>query len=625
MIEEDEGLSVRMRKFNRLFSGSWPSSWFAEGALGLVLSLGLAATALAAKPVVEPAVQTVALPDSAPNVSLTELLKPASKEALKVPVKFSSSKIIAVTVLPEGAWITRRVAIARDAGAHLTVTLADLPPSVRQDSVQIESSTVRVAGPLQWREWPVVQSEAYLDLTKAIAVERHAQDQAEDTLEAAQMRLAIFQAQMSSPNALAPKAGGVAGAFLVEPVARKKFDQLLAKLIENQRFAQDGVNEIQLRINALNTKVNQLEAQGNRLLLSMPIKIRAPKAAAQAEAGGVDQSPTEMLIRYRVNDAHWQPIYRADLRTATSLPQGAVTPATTEATAVPSNAEIDWSLDALVSQTTGEDWSHVPLTLALQDSRHYTPVPTLPRWTIGFNVPNAVMLQSRLALAAPMKVMASAEALLVPHDATGFNAEFKSTEPVQIPSGVGDSLIPLLHQTVAANAMVLIAPSLAPQAVLTGAFTLDNKIPLPAGQWQLFLNGAQIGQLAQAAIKPQQQQRLSFGVDQRIAVTFDAMPDQRDENGVIGKSSQLVRRSIITIQSQHTNPVAITVVMNLPTAVDAEISVEPLADNTPPTTKQFQGQEGVWAWSNQIKPEQKLSLNFGFRLRWPADKTLFGL
>lgn len=624
MIESGEGLSVRMRQFNGLFSGAWFSGGFAEGALALVLGLGSAASTQAASTVVEPATQTVASPDRSPTVSSIELLNPALKEAPKVTTQRSSSKIIAVTVLPDGAWITRRVAVAREAGARITLTLADLPPSVQQDSVQIESSTVRVAGPIQWRELPVAQSEAYLELTQALAVERQAQDQAEDALEAAQMRLAIFQAQMGSPNALTPKTGGAAGAFLVDPVARKKFDQLLAKLIENQRRAQDVASEIQLRIDAIHTKFHQLEAQGDRLLLRLPIKIRAPKAAAQPATGGGDQLPSEVLIRYRVNDAHWQPVYRADLRTATSPPQEGVTPAATEAT-VASNAEIDWSLDALVSQTTGEDWSQVPLTLALQDNRHYTPAPTLSRWTIGFNAPNAVTPQSRLALTAPMKVMASAEALLAPQDATGFNAEFKSTEPVHIPSGVGDSLIPLLHQTVAANAMVLIAPSLAPQAVLTGAFTLDNKLPLPAGPWQLFLNGTQIGQLAQAVIKPNQKQQLSFGVDQRIAVTFDAMPDQRDENGVIGKSSQLIRRSIITIQSQHTNPVAVTVVMNLPTAVDAEISVEPLTDNTPPTTKQYEGQEGVWAWLNQIKPEQKLSLNFGFRLRWPADKTLFGL
>jgi len=614
---------VLMRKINRFVSELGALGGFARGALGLMLCWGAATAVLAANPEEESALSSMAVPETSANLSAPKRLNDASNAALNLPSKVTPSKITAVTVLPEGAWITRQVAIARDIGEHASIELADLPPGVQKDSVQIEGNAVRVIGPMQWRVVPVAQSEAYLELAKAQALERRAQDQAEDTLEAAQMRLAIFQAQMGAPNALAPKAGVGAGAFLVEPMVRKKFDQLLAQLIASQRAEQDEVNAIQLKINALNATAAQLEAQGDRLLLSVPIQIRAPARAALPETGAADQ-PAIVFIRYRVNEARWQPVYRADLRTVRA-PQGAATPVAGDAPLVASHAEVDWSLDALVQQTTGEDWAHVPLTLALQDSRHTTPVPKLPRWLIGFNAPSPITPQARLALAAPMKVLASSDALLVPQDSTGFNAEFKSSEPVHIQSGAGDSLIPLLHQTVAADAMVLIAPALAPQGVLTGEFTLDNKIPLPAGQWQLFLNGAQIGQVAQAAIKPVQKQNLSFGVDQRIAVNFDQMPDQRDENGVIGKSSQLVRRSVITIQSQHTNPVAITVLMNVPTAEDAEISVEPLSDNTPPTTKQYNGEEGVWAWSNQIKPEQKVTLNFGFRLRWPSDKTLFGL
>jgi hypothetical protein len=60
-------MSVLMRKFNRLFSESWPSGGFAQGALGLVLCLGLATAVLAANPAVEPALQTVALPDASPQ------------------------------------------------------------------------------------------------------------------------------------------------------------------------------------------------------------------------------------------------------------------------------------------------------------------------------------------------------------------------------------------------------------------------------------------------------------------------------------------------------------------------------------------------------------------------------
>ena len=591
-------------------------------ALAMAFAYGWASNALATPPAAEPA----SLPSAmvSPEVASTltpDLVNSTSKTAANANAVQSTGKIIAVTVLPDGAWITREVLLARGAGDQPALELTNLPSSVQQDSVQFEGSQIKVAGSVQWQMQPVAQSSRYLELIKSIDREQQTHNLAADTLEAAHMRLAIFQAQMGNANPVSAKAGAAAGAFLTEPAARKKFDQLLTQLIDAQRAAQTRVNESQVAIASLQTAVKQLEAQGDRLMLRVPLHILAAKDTATPASGG-EQGSTAVLVRYRVSDAHWQPVYRADLRTHDHSPSPESTPASANAA---TNAEVNWSLDALVQQTTGEDWSHVPLTLSVLDQRQYTPVPKLPRWTIGFNAPSLSVPHARVAVAAPMSAVAMNEAVLTPQDATGFNATFQSIKPVSITSGAGQSLIPLLHQAVGASATALVVPAITPQAVLTAEFTLDHTIPLPAGQWQLFLNGTQVGQVHQAAIKLGQSQRLSFGVDQRIAVTYDAMPDQRDENGVIGKSSQLIRRSVVTVQSQHTSPVSVTVVLNAPTAIDAEISVEPLADNTPPTTKQFRGQDGAWSWSNQIKPDQKLSINFGFRVRWPADKTLFGL
>ncbi|MHB1230401.1 MAG: mucoidy inhibitor MuiA family protein [Halothiobacillus sp.] len=600
--------------------------------LSVLIFLGLGSVCLSVSAVASPSTKT-----QAPSEVLRDV--PPTEHRAEPPIaatftsKISPSKMTAVTVLPDGAWITRRVEV-RWAGSDIhTIELADLPPSVQQDSVQIEGNGITLAAPLQWSRQPVEQSAVYRHIQQQLSVLRGAQAKADDGLEAARMRLAIFQAQMSAPNALVRKYGAPAGAFLTESGARKKFDRLLTQLLTAQRTAQDEVTEVQRKTAELDEALQKRHSQGERLLLSLPLKLLTQKKTAQQTTSESAEVTVPVLVRYRVNDAHWQPIYRANLHTiplseTTTTPASTLAPTSTTASAASTastNAEVDWSLSALVSQNTGEDWSRIPLTLSLLDTRRYYPVPKLPRWVIGFNAPSPVVVAPRANLASSMKTMVMSEALLKPHDETGFNAAFTSADSVSIPSGVAASLIPLLHQQVAANATILIAPEISPQAILTGEFTLDNKIPLPAGQWQLFLNGAQLSQVFQPALQPIQKQLLSFGVDQRLSVTFDQLPDQRDENGVIGKSSQLMRRSVVMIQSQHSNPVAVTVVMNLPTAEDAEISVEPLTDNTPPTLKQYNGEEGVWAWSNQIKPGQKVSINFGFRLRWPADKTLHGL
>lgn len=574
-----------------------------------------------------------------PVTEAVSAIKPASVEQGEPAQTGLTSRIIEVTVLPQGAWVTRRIDVPAEklveplAGSKkeqvgTSITVLDLPGNIDQESVQISSTDLLQSGPLQWQKQAVETSPDYVAIEAKIHTLRVQQADARDALEAARVRLSIFQAQMSAPATVTSKAGHQAGAFLTQPAARQSFDKLLADLISAQRKARNDLDQVNDALAKQQAKLAELRKRPEKMKLILPLERK------KSVADMMDSGLLPVYLRYRVSDAGWQPVYRADL--ITTPPTGAQArntpekPALKAATANASantigdeNARLDWSFSASVHQNTGEDWTHVPITLSLLDNRRYYPAPKLPRWTIGFKSeqPGVPVPQARSDLS--MKMMAAPS--VRPVDATGFNAEYKSVQPLTVDSGSTTTLIPLQHEQVPANATVLIAPTISPLGVLTGTFILNNPLPLPAGRWEFFVNGAQLGSAFRQAQAPSGKMSLGFGPDRRIQVTVDQKPDQREENGMIGKSTQMVRRTVVEVQSQHKEPVAVTVIMNLPIAEDSEISVESLADTTPPMTKQFDGIDGVWAWSNQIKPGQKITLNFGFRLRWPSDKTLSGL
>jgi hypothetical protein len=574
-----------------------------------------------------------------PVTEAVSAIKPASVEQGEPAPTGLTSRITEVTVLPQGAWVTRRIDVPAEklagplAGSKkeqvgTSITVLDLPGNIDQESVQISSADLFQSGPLQWQKQAVETSPDYVAIEAIIHALRGQQADARDALEAARVRLSIFQAQMSAPATVTGKTGHQAGAFLTQPAARQSFDKLLADLISAERKARNDLDQADVALAKQQAKLAELRKRPEKMMLILPLERK------KSAGGMMDSGFLSVYLRYRVSDAGWQPVYRADL--ITTPPTSAQTrimpekPALNATTAnAPANtigdenARLDWSFSASVHQNSGEDWTHVPITLSLIDAQRYYPAPKLPRWTIGFerHQPVAPVQEVRSKLA--MNMMAAPAAR--PVDATGFNAEYKSDQPLSINSGETTTVIPLQHEQVPANATVLIAPTRSPLGVLTGTFVLNNPLPLPAGRWDFFVNGAQLGSAFRQAQAPSEKMSLGFGADRRIQVTVDQKPDQREENGVIGKSTQMVRRTLVEVQSQHKEPVAVTVIMNLPIAEDSEISVESLADTTPPTTKQFDGIDGVWAWSNQIKPGQKITLNFGFRLRWPSDKTLSGL
>ncbi|WP_407275143.1 DUF4139 domain-containing protein [Halothiobacillus sp. DCM-1] len=528
--------------------------------------------------------------------------------AAATPMITVDSAPTAVTVLPEGAWVTRQMTLSLPATGTASVAITQLPGSLDRASVQIASDQADLTAPIQWRQAPIEQSPAWIALhTQQVALDQR-EAKASDALLAAQLRLQVLQAEVSVPERSSARSHLVLPTVLTDPAAKAAFDRLLTTLIESQRTAKNELAEIAQARAALQTQFDDLKNQPPRQVAELKL--------ARRQAGS---EPVNLTLRYRVADAAWRPVYRADL----------MLPPASDKSSVVDTARIHWRMTAEVSQQTGEDWSAVPLTLALQDTRRYVPVPHFSRWTIGFAPPLPAPRQPLMSEAVKAMVAPASAPMMELANDSGFQAEFHSQQPVTVLSGsaqsTGSITIPLLQQTVDAVPALWVAPPTLTQAVLTARFTPELTEALPPGTWQLFLAGTQVAEIQRPALQPKQEIRLSFGEDPKVRVNYTAAPNQREENGLIGKSTQMQRSFTVSLTSAHTRAVPVTVLMQMPVPVDAELSVEPLLDLTPPTSKQFEQIDGLWAWSNQLKPGQKISIQFGYRVRWPSDKTVYGL
>ncbi|MDD3576874.1 MAG: DUF4140 domain-containing protein, partial [Halothiobacillus sp.] len=261
-----------------------------------------------------------------PVTEAVSAIKPASVEQGEPAPTGLTSRITEVTVLPQGAWVTRRIDVPAEklaeplAGskkeqAGTSITVLDLPGNIDQESVQISSADLLQSGPLQWLKQAVETSPDYVAIEAKIHTLRVQQADARDALEAARVRLSIFQAQMSAPATVTSKAGHQAGAFLTQPAARQSFDKLLADLISAQRKARNDLDQVNVALAKQQAQLAELRKRPEKMKLILPLE-------RKKSAGGMtDSGLLPVYLRYRVSDAGWQPVYRADL--ITTPPTGA--------------------------------------------------------------------------------------------------------------------------------------------------------------------------------------------------------------------------------------------------------------------------------------------------------------
>ncbi len=313
----------------------------------------------------------------------------------------------------------------------------------------------------------------------------------------------------------------------------------------------------------------------------------------------------EVKLSYQIIGPGWTPTYRALLDTATR--------------------KVRIERQAMVVQTTGEDWRGVKLVLSTgQPCRETTGHRPPGAWRIGIEPPLQQRAPAGMAspaesapvtAAAPVASESAMERRAPLCDVSVFHnsgaTEVSVPQSVDVPSS-GQRVTMALGQY---EQTAILAARTSPRVDASAFLVADLAQPTgvwPAGPMQLYRDGHFVGN-DQWAAPSDARLTLSFGRDELVRVQVEPEKDHQGTGGFAGTRAERKVQRAYVVKNRHRTPIAVQVLEAAPVSVDEQVRV----------ASQFAPQPGELAWNKQPGLAMwSFDLDAGKTARVAADYTI---
>jgi uncharacterized protein (TIGR02231 family) len=535
-----------------------------------------------------------------------------------------NSAVDSATVYLSGAEVTRLAKVHLEKGAH-TVVISDVPASAVPGSIRVEG---KATGKLEIGS--VNTTRKFLqraESREADANRKTIEDQIEQLKDQksafeAQAQAARTQSQLIANLAELPKhPAPPAPPGTLAPA--DDWQKVLSLIVQATSDASKLALDARQKIRDYDRKITDLKKQ---LASLAPAKTEQTEVTVRVNA----QSPldADLTVRYHVPDAHWTPIYDARLETGTK-------------TQVP---KLELMRRAAITQKSGEDWTDVALALSTARPSDGSFAPTIESQFVDYPEPPQPVAQAAGAAPAPTsRRLKAAPPLLAEQDAAqaardevpempaseimtklkgaAFDATFAVAGRTTVVGNGEIKRVLLMSENIEPTLSDRSVPRLDTNAYLYAKIKIAKGTPLLPGTVYLFRDGTFAGTGEMPLLRPGQEHDLGFGIDDQVKVKHEVLEEKRGEAGLISTSHVDSRNFRVTVKNLHERPIDVTVLDRVPVSRNEEIKVE--YSGVSPTTQNVDGKRGVISFAAHLEPDEEKTLDYGYRVSWPAAKSVY--
>lgn len=562
------------------------------------------------------------------RTALALLVLPAFLSTAHAAEVKGSSRIDAVTVFPSGAEITRVGKVKLERGDHV-ILFTDLPARAVHSSIRVEGKATGalVIGSVDSRRTFVPRTDDAIAATERKrvedAIEKLKDDKAvlQTAAQAAEMQKTLIGNLAQLPTRPAPANGAAA--------PQPDWTQLFGLIGDRLAEAQKAILDTQIKVRTVDRQIKDLEG---KLASLAPAQEERTEVKVFVNAGG--PLDAEMTIRYQVGSASWVPFYDARLATGTKAQA----------------PKLQLVRRASIQQRSGESWDDVALALSTTRPGAGTTAPELQPVTIDYEPdappprPVAAPAMSRTMsreAAAPAggrgdgdesqgQLRAKSAAAAEPQQAEerfakvetqAFQAVYAIPGRVTVPATGEAKRVQIDESQLDPALAVRTVPKRDQKAFLYAKVTVARGTPILPGQVSLFRDNTFVGNGRLPLLAPGEEHELGFGVDDAVRVRHAIAEEKRAETGLITSSKTDTRSYRITVKNLHERPIPVTVIDQIPVSQNADIKIE-LQAKTAPTRRDMEDKRGLLAWDTELKPDEEKTIEFGYRVTWPAAKKI---
>ena len=519
----------------------------------------------------------------------------------------------AVTVYPDRARVTRSGKASLEAGRQV-LEIPELPVQLDPDSVRVSAHGTAPARLLGVE----VQRAFYTETPAEKARELESQVEAlQDEMLLLEARAEVVKQQRGIIDGLASRTNTYALALAASELSWEAEQALFDGL--RQRAEKLDSEQVQLSTSRrdLERRLQQLKNQLDQLRGGRPRQ----RYTARVELEILQAGDLSVELSYVVSSAGWKPIY--DFR----LVEEGGSPA------------LEVSYLAQVTQSTGEAWENVNLSLSTARPALASMLPELKPWYLR---PYPVVPTPRgegavlAPAAAPLRAKAAFDLAAAPEGAPEVVATQVATAAVESIGAAVTYLVPgrafipadgAPHKVFVAEMSLpprldyIAAPRLVQAAYRRAKITNDSLYLLLPGPVNLFAGDEFIGATRIELTAPKGEIELYFGVDDRIKIERELLRRDVDKTLIGGK-----RRTRYAYQITLENLLGVEARLSLqdqiPVAAHEAIKVR-LESVEPKPARQ--NELNILEWDFTLASKEKRQVRLDFSVEYPPEMQLSGL